>query len=424
MKIRTLLISALIAFPGLAKERIILVNEGMWQTDNGRLTYFEDGEIVSNQWFRDINGQKLGDTPNDIILVNDNLIAIALNWSNIIQFITPDGKAVGATEDVPNNRKLATDGRFVYATSYGHEVTVAGAKRTFEKGFVAKIDAATMKVVDAVEVGYEPEGIALYKGYLFIANSGGYAFQEGHPYESTVSIVNAETMEVFRTVDTGQINLFSKMSQSGKYLCINSPGNYYEMDPATVIFDCEAALSGADDEECCVKLPYAATANCTDLDGNFIAVGSHYSYITGVYKFNHCVINPEEVFESDGEDGVTDDLPSSMKEILSSMTMPYSVFVNPYSGYLYATDSGEYTGAGALYQWNPQGEFIGKYKTYINPAHYLALPDGNNANSSVTDFMEENRVTDGVYYNLQGMPVSNPAKGQIYILNSKKIIYR
>ncbi len=119
---------AVLALPlcGAAQERIILLNEGNWQSDNGRITYFEDGRVVSNQWFRDVNGMKLGDTPNDIIAVNDNLIAIALNWSNIVQFISPDGKAVAATEDVPNNRKLASDGEYVYVTSYAHEVGING----------------------------------------------------------------------------------------------------------------------------------------------------------------------------------------------------------------------------------------------------------------------------------------------------------
>ena len=80
-----------------AQEKLILLNEGMWQADNGRVTYFEDDHVVSNQWFRDKNGMKIGDTPNDIIQVNDNLIAIAVNWSNIVQFIRPDGTAVAAT---------------------------------------------------------------------------------------------------------------------------------------------------------------------------------------------------------------------------------------------------------------------------------------------------------------------------------------
>ena len=162
-----LMASASVVF---AQEKIILLNEGNWQADNGRVTYFENGEVKSNQWFRDINGYKLGDTPNDIIQINDNLIAIALNWSNIIQFITPEGVAVAATENVPNNRKLVSDGRYVYVSSYGHECVTTTGTENFEKGYVAKIDTKTFQVVAATEVGYEPEGIALYNGHIFVAN--------------------------------------------------------------------------------------------------------------------------------------------------------------------------------------------------------------------------------------------------------------
>lgn len=421
MKKTVLLLSLSLGMHCAAQEKIILVNEGMWQTDNGRLTYFEDGKIVSNEWFRDVNGTKLGDTPNDIIRINDNLIAIALNWSNIVQFITPYGKAVAATEDVPNNRKLATDGQFVYATSYAHEVGINGTKQEFEKGYVAKIDVESFQVVDAVEVGYEPEGIAFYEGHLFVANSGGYAFQENHDYESTVSIIDAETMQVVRTVDTEQINLYSKISQSGQYLCINSPGDYYTTDAATIIFDCQAALDDMPDRDCFVSLPIASTSNCVDTYGNFYAVGSRYSYITGEYEFNTCVIDPEEVFESDGSSGVKNDFPGTVKEDIAAMTMPYSIYVNPYTGYIYATDSGEYTGAGALYQWSPEGEFIGKYKTYINPAHFLALDPKRDSDTMGIETVESSSESAPIY-NLQGMRVTNLLPGQIYIQNGKKFI--
>lgn len=84
------LVSVLVPAVSLAQERIVLLDEGTWQADNGRISYFENGQVVSNQWLRDVNGTKLGDTPNDIVAVNDNLMAIAVNWSNIVQFITDD----------------------------------------------------------------------------------------------------------------------------------------------------------------------------------------------------------------------------------------------------------------------------------------------------------------------------------------------
>lgn len=408
----------------MAQEKIIVVNEGLWQSDNGRLTYFEDGKVVSNQWFRDINGHKLGDTPNDIIQINNDLIAIALNWSNIVQFITPQGKAVAATEDIPNNRKMCTDGRYVYVTSYGHECYLNGRYVEFTKGYVAKIDITDFKVVGAVEVGYEPEGIAIYNGHLFVANSGGYAFQEGHDYESTVSVINAGTMQVQRTVDTGQINLYSKLSQSGKYLCINSAGDYYYVPGATIIFDCEAAIGNKPDNQCFAKLDCAATYNCVDSGGNFYAIGSRYSYVDGDYTFNYIVIDPEEVMESRGASGwIEDGLPGSVTDDIKMMGMPYGIYVNPYTGYIYATDAGSFTGSGTLYQWSPEGKLLSTSKLYINPAHFLALPpDGIFTGIDIPT--DDKTPGDDFIYDLRGIRVDNPRRGQIYISNGKKFILK
>lgn len=424
-KISILFIAIELAFSLLAKEKLIVLNEGLWQADNGKITYFEDGKIISNEWFRENNGYKLGDTPNDIIQINDNLIVIAINWSNIVQFITPQGKAIAATEDVPNNRKLATDGKFVYVSSYGHEVAIGGKYREFEKGYVAKIDITTFNVVDAVEVGYEPEGIAFYKGKLFVANTGGYAFQENHDYETTVSVIDAETMKVVRTVDTGQINLYGKMSQSDRYLCINSPGDYYDIQAATIIFDCQAVLDGKPDEQCFHSLEYAATYNTVDLEGNFYVIGSRYSYYTSEYEFNYVRIDPVELFESDGYSGVDEELPGSVLSDVKKMMMPYGLYVNPYTGYIYATDAASFTAAGKLYQWTPDGKLLGTYKVYINPAHFLALPPDGKFESSVSSIsIIDNHFNDNTVYNLQGMKVNNLYPGDIYIQNGKKFIYK
>lgn len=418
---RKTLLSLLLAATTLvtvAQEKIILLNEGNWQADNGRISYFEDGKVVSNEWFRKNNGYKLGDTPNDIIQINDNLIAIAINWSNIVQFIKPNGEAVAATEDVPNNRKLASDGRYVYISSYGHECGTVNGMKYFEKGYVAKIDINTFEVVAATEVGYEPEGIAYYKGYLFVANTGGYAFQEPHEYETTVSILDAETMKLVRNVDTRQINLYGKMSQSGRYLCINSPGDYYDIPAAAIVFDCDKALQGSDD--CFVTLPYAATYNCTTTDGKFYAIGSRYSYYTGEYTFNYIVIDPEAVMRTNGAEGISEEMPGTVLADMKKIGMPYGVYINPYTGYIYATDAGEFVAAGALYQWSPKGKLLGKHKVYINPGHFLALPpDGHFAGiEDVTSTEQDN----GYMYDLLGRRIATPQRGHIYIKDGKKYI--
>ena len=103
MNVKSTLLTFAIAASAIcatAKEQLIVVNEGDWNQDNGRLSYFENGTIVSNDWCSEINHTKLGDTPNDIVLINGKDIAIAVNTSNLVQIIRPDGTAVTAIEDV------------------------------------------------------------------------------------------------------------------------------------------------------------------------------------------------------------------------------------------------------------------------------------------------------------------------------------
>lgn len=338
-------------------ENLIICNEGNWQSDNGQLSYYDGtAGVLTNKWFRQVNGSKLGDTPNDIIQVNDTLIAIAVNWSNIIQYIHPDGTACGATENVPNNRRMCADGNYLYITSYAHKC----GNQTFEKGYVAKIDVKTKQVVATCEVGWEPEGVRLYEGKLYVANTGGYAFSENHAYETTVQVVDAETMKSIKTIDTGCINLYGEMSQAGQYLCINSCGDYYDVKPKTVIVDCKTDEVKTFDFPC--------TYNTTD-GKLFYTVGSEFSYNTGAYVYQIKTINPETKEVKDGIFNET--ITQKIKEI----TSPYELYISPYTQNVYFTDAGSYASAGYLYGYTKEGEelFV-KQKVYINPAHILALP--------------------------------------------------
>lgn len=416
-----LTLTFLLAIASEAQEKLIVLNEGMWQADNGCVTYFEEDHVVSNHWFRDKNGKKIGDTPNDIIQINDNLIAIAVNWSNIVQFITPEGREVAAIENIPNNRKLCSDGQYVYVTSYGHECLTTSGFKYFEKGYVAKIDISTFKVIAATEVGYEPEGIALYNGYLFVANTGGYAAQEDHDYETTVSILDAQTMQVEKVIDTHVPNLYGKMSQSGRYLCINSPGDYYEIPAAALIFDCQKALDG--DANCFVKFDAAATYNCTTRDGKFLAVGSAFSYLTGGYESYYLTIDPQTLMDSEGSDGISESLPGTLLTDFQNMDQPYGIYVNPYTGYIYGTDASMFEDAGYLYQWSPEGQLLGKYKVYVNPGHFLALPPDGHF-TGVERRRASHSVKEHTCYDLQGRHIEAPQRVGIYVNKGRKYVNR
>lgn len=103
------------------------------------------------------------------------------------------------------------------------------------------------------------------------------------------------------------------------------------------------------------------------------------------------------------------------------MDSPYGIYVNPYTGYIYGTDAAGFAEGGTLYQWNPEGKLLGKFGTYINPGHFLAL---NPDESGIGDIIADSQEEDGPIYNLQGIRVTNPQPGQIYIRNGRKFILR
>ncbi|MBQ3660118.1 MAG: hypothetical protein II963_08195 [Bacteroidales bacterium] len=353
-------------------ERVILLNEGNWQSNNGQVSFIENGSIT-NGWFRKMNpGMTIGDTPEDVLMINDELVAISVNWSNIIQYIKPTGEAVAQTEDVPNCRAMCVDGKgYLYITSYAHETALG---EYYEHGYVAKVSLDDFKVKATCEVGYEPEGVAYYDGRLYIANTGGYSFSEEHGYENSVSVVDAGTMNLIRNVgivdpETGSliINLYGEMSQCGRFLCINSPGDYGSTPARTIIFDC------ADDSYTVYDFP--CTYNTTTIDDKFLAVGSSYSYDTNQFTYSLKTIDPYEDIVYDGYRLPSGRFSSDAQSTFESIQNPYCVYQNPYTGHLYMCEAKSFTSAGRVYEFDTRGELINTMVCYINPGHMAALPD-------------------------------------------------
>lgn len=125
--------------------------------------------------------------------------------------------------------------------------------------------------------------------------------------------------------------------------------------------------------------------------------------------------------ESDGTSGIEETLPGTMLSDIKRLGMPYGIYVNPYTGYMYATDAGSFAAAGSLIQWSPEGKLLGKHKVYINPAHILALPP-NGDFSGIEEIVNDQQPSANAIYDIFGRKVETPQKGKLYIMNRKKII--
>ena len=95
-----------------AQERIIFLNEGNWNSDDGQVSLIE-GSTITNKWFQQQNPKmKIGDTPNDIIQVSDrhghNLSADPVR----LRFLGP-GEFVHREVDMESHGGNLTDDRLV-----------------------------------------------------------------------------------------------------------------------------------------------------------------------------------------------------------------------------------------------------------------------------------------------------------------------
>ena len=79
-------------------ERLYILNDGGLGANNASLSVLDlkTGSVTADI-FSTANGSPLGDTANDILVLEDR-IAIAVNGSNIIQICDLDGKSIASVK--------------------------------------------------------------------------------------------------------------------------------------------------------------------------------------------------------------------------------------------------------------------------------------------------------------------------------------
>ncbi|MBO4670730.1 MAG: hypothetical protein J5640_02670 [Bacteroidales bacterium] len=217
--------------------KLFVLNEGQMGTNNASLDMLRlsDCNYITGV-FKKMNPKEtagLGDVGNDIVTIGDELW-IAVNNSGIVDILSAKDETEIAAVQVPMPRCLAFDANYVYVTSWNGAVTVYGPdwsvdqeKSKNPKGAVYRIDRYTKKLDGSVEVGYQPEGIALYDGKLYVANSGGISSSQPplYSYDKTVSVVDLATFKVTKTIEV-EINPQKVYADGKGNIYVSSFGNY------------------------------------------------------------------------------------------------------------------------------------------------------------------------------------------------------
>ena len=170
-----------------------LLNEGNMGSNKASLDYFDATTGIYNRNIYAARNPEvvmdLGDVGNNIMIYGNKMYAV-INCSHKVEVLTPDSARRVAQIDIPNCRyALGYDGN-LYVSSY---VGMAQIDPTAPRGAVFKVDTASLTVTGSVEVGYQPEEMAIIGNRLYVANSGGYHVPD---YDNTVSVIDLRTFTV------------------------------------------------------------------------------------------------------------------------------------------------------------------------------------------------------------------------------------
>ncbi len=316
--------------------KLFVLNEGNFQKNNSTLDFFRfsDGNYVSDA-FGSMNPavvQGIGDTGNDLAL-NEGKLWLVMNGSGYVHVLDAFDETLIASIAVPDPRYIAFDKSYAYVSSYAG--AIYGGDEV--KGKVYRISLSTYKVDGEVEVGCQPEGVAVSGNKLYVANSGGY----NYIHENTVSVIDLSSFKVSSSVTTASnLHYMASDGQGAVYVSSygestwsqDADGNWIQsMSEPMGLYK----ISGASSSQ--VKdVHVSCMTMCSD--GYIYAIGNAEE-LTGGYS--------NMLYKVSVKDGSVSSKAISGTDA-AKVGNPYGICVAPGTGDIYIADA-DYTGPGKVW---------------------------------------------------------------------------
>ena len=298
--------------------------------------------------------QGLGNTANDM-LVADGRLWVALNASNQVAVLhLPDAKLERIVE-VDSPRFLVAEGGYVYVTSYAGAVY---GGEDMVPGKVYRIDRKDY-TTSSVEVGYQPEGLAVLNNKLYVANSGGYNWV----HDNRISVIDLASFKLEKHIEAPMTNLFQLVATDDR-IWVSSYGeaSWYQDDNGNW-------LSSVSAPQGLVSMTPAGKftawdgvhANKMSLSGNtLVCIGNDAEMEGGYDNCIYFVNTTGETFQKlhfTGSD-------------LSCIGNPYAVLRNDSNGDIYIADA-SFTGGSQLHCFNASLRHKWTVGTGVGTGHLL-----------------------------------------------------
>jgi DNA-binding beta-propeller fold protein YncE len=335
-----------------------VLNEGNMGSNKCTLDYLDLSDTIIH-YQRNIYAERnpgevkeLGDVGNDIQIYGSRLWLV-INCSNKVEVCRASDAVKIGKINIPNCRYVTFDGGYAYVSSYVGPVAVGS---NAPRGMVYKVDTLTLQKVDSVVVGYQPEEMAVYRGKLYVANSGGYNVPD---YDNTVSVVDLASMRVERQIEVA-VNLHRLRLDRHGQLWVTSRGDYNNQ------------LSNlywlAPDDKGQMVVRDRMNVQVSDL---CIVGDSLYFYGVGYNEVTKENTRSYGIVDVSCHQVVSTSLSDSQE--LQKMRMPYGIIVHPVNRDFYLMDAKNYVSSGELLHFHADGTFDYKVRTGDIPGHAAFL---------------------------------------------------
>lgn len=312
-----------------------LLNEGNMGSNKATLDYFDyETGVYSKNIYAERNPnvvQELGDVGNDLGVYGSKLYAV-INCSNLLEVMDVDSGIHIDVISIPNCRYITFNEGYAYVSSYAGPIEIDPNARL---GYIAKIDTATLQIVDTCNVGYQPEEMVIVNNKLYVANSGGYMVPN---YDNTISVVDLSTFKEIEKIEVA-INLHRMEVDQYGNIWVSSRGDYYETSSSTYVVS-------SDTHEVIKQFDFANSNMAIGGDSIYIC-SSEYNYTTSTTDIYYAIIDVQTM-EVVTNNCITDGTDSDI-------TYPYGIEVNPITKELFITDAKNYVTPGKLYCYGTDG---------------------------------------------------------------------
>ena len=311
------------------KNGVLVLCEGLFQQNNSSVSWIDNSGGINNSIFADRANRSLGDTGNDMKQYGGKVYIVVNNSSTLEVLSAHDFSSIkqiqmveGSTPKQP--RSIAFHGSNAFVSCFD--------------GYVDVIDTASLTITERIQVGANPEGMAVANNKLYVANSGGLNFPN---VDSTLSVIDLSTNSEIQKVVVGK-------------------------NPGTIIADAYG-------------------------DVYVIARGDYGSIPSRLVRVNTTTDTNEETFPFDISlitamnnnflisDGVTistfdpalEQVSMSNMINLGGVTTLYNIAYNSSNDQIYLFDAMNYTNLGYIRTFTTSGSHITDYHLGLNPSKAL-----------------------------------------------------